>query len=245
MSSEPAAPKKQWYEILSVLTPLIVGIFVTFSGIVITNEFNQKQLQINSANNVTKLKIDDINTKRQLKLNEVTLLDKFHAKLISKDDDDRTYAYAMFDYLGHTELAIKIGAGRNDTALRPVLENVIAASDKEYSKLSKDLLTSIPAKIYLHIGNKSQHDQASKIEAALKDQKFLVQGIENLNGKATMPNITDVRYFNAEDLAAAESIKKILEENGIIEVKLNKLNKVKRYKVRPGSLEIWFADDVK
>jgi hypothetical protein len=242
MSSEPAAPKKQWYEILSVLTPLIVGFVVTLSGIVITNEFNQKQLKINSDNNASQQKINDDNAKRKLKLDEVILLDKFHPQLISEKVEDRTYAYAMFDYLGHTELAIKIGAGRNDTALRPVLENVIAASDKEYTKQSKDLLKTIPAKIYLHIGDENQRKRAIKIQIALDEQKFLVQGIDNVKGKANMPKITDVRYFNVEDQVAAESILKILKDSGVNKVKINK---VERYKVKAGSLEVWFADDVK
>lgn len=53
-----------------------------------------------------------------------------------------------------------------------------------------------------------------------------------------MPNATSVRYFNEEDRIAADAIASTLKQSGATDAVTQK---VTRYKVRPGSLEIWLS----
>jgi hypothetical protein len=60
-------------------------------------------------------------------------------------------------------------------------------------------------------------------------------------GKAELPEKTNVRYFNVEDGPAAETIAELLKTNGVPDAYV--YNVSHRFKVKPGSLEVWFSPD--
>ena len=62
-----ASKKKPWYEIVAALTPLILGLAVAGVGAVFTQVYNF----------------------RQLRLNELNLLENFHSLLVSEKEYDR------------------------------------------------------------------------------------------------------------------------------------------------------------
>ncbi|MDO9227896.1 MAG: LytR C-terminal domain-containing protein [Pseudomonadota bacterium] len=97
------------------------------------------------------------------------------------------------------------------------------------------VLASIPARVFIHVGDEGQRVAATTLGEALKRQGFAVQGVEKV---AAVPNVTSVRYFNEEDSAAADSIASTLKQNGVTDAVAKR---VTRYKVRPGSLEVWLS----
>ena len=99
-------------------------------------------------------------------------------------------------------------------------------------------LTRISARVYLQIISETQRVKADEIVLALKQLGFVVPGVENVAAKANPPKSTEVRYFNAEDKSAAESIALLLRKNGIADAYAKN---VTRFKVTPGSLEVWFS----
>jgi hypothetical protein len=213
----PESPsRKTWYEILASLTPLIVGVCVSGVAAFYT--------QLNNA--------------RQLQLNQITALDKFRGLLLSESNADREFAYASFAALGYESLALKIIQTQQDPAGRAVAEGIKESGSSADKAEAVAALVSIPARVFIHVGDEVQRASATALGEALKRQGFAVQGVEKV---AAVPKVTSVRYFNEEDRAAADSIASSLNKNGVPDAVAQK---VTRYKVRPGSLEVWLAAPV-
>jgi len=92
------ARKDNWDK-LGILVPLIVGIAVAGVGGWFTYTSNE----------------------HQLKLNQIQALDKLRPLLVSSRPDERTFGYSAFYALGYGELAIKMIAAAKDESGRPVL----------------------------------------------------------------------------------------------------------------------------
>lgn len=208
-----AASKKPWYEVLASLTPLIVGVCITGVAAFYT--------QLNNA--------------RQLQLNQITALDKFRPLLVSGNDADREFAYASFAALGYESLALKIIQTKQDPAGRAVAEGIKEGGSSANQAEAVAALASIPARVYIHVGDEGQRAFATKLGESLQRLGYSVQGVEKV---AAVPTATSVRYFNEEDRAAAEAITVALKQGGASDATPQK---VTRYKVRPGSLEIWLS----
>jgi hypothetical protein len=211
-----ATPKKTWYEILSALTPLIVGVCVTGVAAIYTH----------------------LNNSRQLQLNQITALDKFRPLLVSDNDADREFAYASFAALGYEQLALKIIRTKRDTAGRAVVEGIKETSTGADQAEAAATLATIPARVFIHIGDEGQRAVATRLGEALGRAGYAVQGVERVSA---VPNTTSVRYFNEEDRSAAESIAGTLRQTGASDAVAQR---VTRYKVRPGSLEVWLSSAV-
>ncbi len=211
----PPMPTKPWYEVLASLTPLIIGAGVTGVAAFYT--------QLNNA--------------RQLQLNQIAALEKFRPLLVSEDEAERAFAYASFEALGYQQLALKIIQAKRDSAGRAVVETIKADTGGAYQAEAAAALAVIPARVYLHIGDEAQRAWAAQLGQALQGAGYAVQGVEKV---AAVPGSTGVRYFNDEDRAAAEAIAKLLRDKGAAKAAAQQ---VKRYTVRPGSLEVWLAAD--
>lgn len=210
----PDSPiKKPWYEVLATLTPLIVGVCVTGVGAFYTH----------------------VNNSRQLQLNQITALDKFRPLLLSESNADREFAYASFAALGYESLALKIIQTKQDPAGRAVAEDIKESGSGADKAEAVAALASIPARVFIHVGTENQRVAATALGETLKRQGFAVQGVEKV---AAVPSATSVRYFNEEDRAAADAIATTLKQNGAADAVAQR---VTRYKVRPGSLEVWLS----
>lgn len=205
--------KKPWYDVLASLTPLIVGVCVTGVATFYT--------QLNNA--------------RQLQLNQITALDKFRPLLVSDNDADREFAYASFASLGYESLALKIIQTKQDPAGRAVAEGIKESGSSADQAAAVAALTSIPARVYIHVADEGQRGIATTLGESLKRHGYAVQGVVR---NALAPHTTSVLFFNEEDRADAESIASTLKEGGAIDAVAQK---VRRFKVRPGSLEVWLS----
>lgn len=210
------AVSKRWYEILSSLTPLILGLAATGLGTFFTATNDAQQAQ----------------------LNRITALDKFRPLLSSNNESDREFAYSAFAALGYEALALKMIRVTQDPAGRAAAEEIKQSSGAAERAAASAVLSATPAKVYIHIASESQRDPAKALAEKLRAGGHASQGIENILGKATPPAQTTVRYFNPEDQAAASSIvdslKAIGETSAVAQI-------VTRYRVRPGSIEVWFG----
>jgi len=209
-------PKKSAVEILTSLTPLILGILITGVGAFFTHVYNFRQLQ----------------------LNQLTALDKFRPLLVSERPEEREFAYASFAALGYQELALKMINVRQDGAGRAVAQEIKATGDFAAKTAATDTLSRIPAQVYLHIADESTRPKATAISAALKATGLQPMGIENITGKAIAPSKTQVRYFNDGDKDDAEAIVNTLRRNGVDDAAAQRISILK---ARPGSIELWFG----
>lgn len=214
--------KKPWYEVLAALTPLILGLCVTGVGTFFAQVYNFRQLQITQLN----------------------ALDKFRSLLVSENPYDREFAYASFAALGHEQLALKLIQLKQDSAGRAVAQEItLSASASGAAKADASAaLSMLPAQVYVQIASESQRDKAKEVVAALQQRGYVTPGIENVAGKADSPKNTNVRYFNDGDKATAEAIVAVLKEKGIATAYAYR---VAQFKVKPGSLEVWFSADTR
>jgi len=216
MGDQPQT-RKAWWEITSALTPLILGLCVTGVGVVFTNVYNFRQLQ----------------------LNQLATLERLHGSLVSDNDNDREFAYATFDALGYRELAFRLISIKNDSAGRALVQEVKARETGIARAEASAVLSRLSVFVYMQIAAEQQRAKAQIVRTALQKKGYLVPGIENIAGKADAPKQTAVRYFNEDDKANANTIIEILKDQGV----LADASLMSRLKARPGSIEIWFSAD--
>lgn len=212
--------KKPWYEVLSALTPLILGLCITGVGTFFTRVYDLRQLQ----------------------LNQLSALDKYRTLLVSDNPYEREFAYASFAALGYEQLAIKLIQIKQDAAGRSVVQEIKLTGTAAAKAEASTALSSLPIRVFLHIASEAQRGKAKDVIAVLQQRGYVTPGIENVSGKAVIPKNTNVRYFNDEDKPTANAIVTILKEKGISNAYAYR---VPRFKVSPGSFEVWFSAEVK
>lgn len=213
--SSPQTQKKSVIEILTSLTPLILGILVTGVGAFFTHVYNFRQLQ----------------------LNQLTALDKFRPLLVSEKPEEREFAYASFAALGYQELALKIINVRQDGAGRAVVLDIEATGDEATRAAATKTLSRIPAQVYLHIADEAARAKGLEVSELLRAAGLQPMGVENIAEKAKSPTKTQVRYFNDIDKDTSNAIVDILRTNGFADAYAQKIS---IHKARPGTIEIWF-----
>jgi hypothetical protein len=101
----------------------------------------------------------------------------------------------------------------------------------------------IAARIYVQIGDEDQRQRASEAVSLLQKKGYIVPGIENVGGKANIPSVSEIRYYQTDDVAQ-EDIKDIVSLLGGIGVNLRvPKNSLSSSGVRPRHYEIWFGKD--
>lgn len=86
--------KKDRWDKVSSITPLLAAILVSAIGGAFTYFYNERQLQ----------------------LNEITTLDKFRPELMSQNPQERKFGYMAFTKLGYEDFAIELIDAQKDTA---------------------------------------------------------------------------------------------------------------------------------
>jgi hypothetical protein len=123
MGQTGSAPEKRkdfWDKLVSV-TPLILGICVTGVAALFTQIYNY----------------------RQLELNRITALDKFRPLLTSNRPEDREFGYESFAALGHEQLAIRIIKLKKDEAGRSVLVELKQSADPQNQASAANALKAL------------------------------------------------------------------------------------------------------
>jgi hypothetical protein len=177
---------------------------------------------------------------RQLQLNQLAALDKFRPLLVSDNPYDREFAYASFVALGYEDLALKIIRVKADSAGRAVAQDIQLSGSSAAKVAASAALASLPAQVYIQIGTESQRAKARELSTALQQSGFQTLGIENVAGKAESPKTSEVRYFNDDDKQPAEAIAAVLRQQGVKDAQSRRITFLK---ARPGSIEVWLAND--
>lgn len=94
-----AKKRKDFWDKLSSITPLVLGVAITGVGAAFTHIYNFRQLQ----------------------LNQITALEKLRPLLTSNKPEEREFGYASFVALGYEDVAVRIIQINKDQSGRPVL----------------------------------------------------------------------------------------------------------------------------
>jgi hypothetical protein len=106
-------------------------------------------------------------------------------------------------------------------------------------------------RVYMHIANEAQRAAATNLREKLDDNQFAVIGIQNVGGRAYIPDTTEVRFFPFSNppatKKAALEIVDILNKNGVTKVKPSSVTPSERDRLQSSDInthfEIWFARD--
>jgi hypothetical protein len=135
---------------------------------------------------------------------------------------------------------------KQTTELVQHLEGANAVINKAIEEKSRS------GRIYIHIASESQREPARKLQAKLvENNQFVVIGIQNVGGRAYIPDTTEVRFFAFPDppttKQSADNIVGILRNNGISKVRSSYVIPSARDKRESSDIrthfEIWFARD--
>lgn len=120
----------------------------------------------------------------------------------------------------------------------------VAEQDKAAAQTVQEAFSNIPPRVYFHISQESQRDQARKVEIKLENAMesigLIVPGIELKPG----PKVSELRFFKSSERDEAKAIADELSKINVV-VKLTDLSK--RYEnstnIRPRHYELWLAKD--
>jgi acyl carrier protein len=116
-----ADKKKDLWDKIASVTPLVLGIAVTGVGAFFTQIYNFRQLQ----------------------LNQIAALEKLRPLLTAEKAEEREFGYASFAALGYEEIAIRIIKLKKDQSGRPVLAELEKASTPQIQENAREALKSL------------------------------------------------------------------------------------------------------
>jgi hypothetical protein len=102
-------PPKDFWDKLGALSTLFSSVVIGIVGLVVTSEFNQKQLEINQ-----------LQQQQQSDIELTKELEDLYPYLSADDPGKRKFGYAMFVALGREALALSLINANNDIAGQPV-----------------------------------------------------------------------------------------------------------------------------
>ena len=102
-------------------------------------------------------------------------------------------------------------------------------------------IAEIPPRIYIQIAREDQRKAAGEMARQLQARGFVVPGIENIQGKASVPSVTQLRYYQTG--ASQDDVNKISEYIRSINIKLDVPGPLRSGKARPRHYELWFSND--
>ncbi|HEY6206813.1 MAG TPA: hypothetical protein VIW21_11665 [Chthoniobacterales bacterium] len=91
------------------------------------------------------------------------------------------------------------------------IEQAVAA----FVSSQPDQQAPIRSRVYLHIADDKQRSKAEEFKRSLIKAGYLVPGIQNVGGKADIPDKLEVRYFARDSEPEAKKILGMLEEKGV------------------------------
>ncbi|MBX7221599.1 MAG: hypothetical protein K1Y36_16735 [Blastocatellia bacterium] len=202
------------------LSTCVVGAISFFYNVHQNNEKLAREQQAATE----RREIEEKQVKAQIINRNANLVITLLPYLASADDKQRNLALAVSGYLrqkgelpGELEAAlVAVAAGDSSRTTPEKLKQMEAAAaiidQGQGTKLPDSLLTGIPARVYLQISRESDRPLAQKIQSRLRESFFLVPGIAVVQGKATQPNQTEVRYHQDEELPEARRILDVVKQ---------------------------------
>ena len=101
----------------------------------------------------------------------------------------------------------------------------------------------IAARVYIQIGDEAQRARAAEVVRLLQKRGYIVPGIENVGSKARIPDHSQLRYYQSDSIAQADTkdiITTLREVN--IPIQLPDAPNTSS-NVRPRHYELWFGKD--
>lgn len=102
-------------------------------------------------------------------------------------------------------------------------------------------VASLPPRVYIQVPGETQRPLAQSLQSKLRASGFIVPGIENIGGKAIVPEQTEIRYYRDEEKGEASRVITILKDAGV-QVK-DEPQKIpgKGGGTRPRHYELWIS----
>jgi hypothetical protein len=100
----------------------------------------------------------------------------------------------------------------------------------------------IAARIYIQIGDEDQRARATEAVQVLQKSGYIVPGIENVGSKANIPSRSQLRYYQTDSVAQADT-KDIISTLRGINIPIELAPPLTSRNVRPRHYELWFGKD--
>jgi hypothetical protein len=209
-----------WYEILSKITPLLLGVFITGGGIWATNHVQEAQLQ----------------------LSQINSLFGFLPKMRSTDPAECVSAFEAFNGDGLEVLLINIVDRTKEPCGRPRLRAIAASNNREAKALAGKALHNLPIQVFMHIDSDAQAVAANHFAQAVDGYgaheeigpTFSYRGVAVVGNNS--PAQPEIRYFVDSDRADAEQLAVLYRQS--IEGPAPSVE-LKTMMAKPGTLEVW------
>ncbi|MEK1938765.1 MAG: hypothetical protein AAAB16_00200 [Pseudomonas sp.] len=125
-----------------------------------------------------------------------------------------------------------------ELSLKTNLAEKISIRNESLMPVQSAVQRPITRRVYIHINDEAQRQPMKELQNNLSGLGFAVPGIENISGKAQIPDKTNVRYFHDADKEQAVIVAEQLTAAGFADAY--------PYRVRStnapvGSLEVWLS----
>lgn len=225
--SHAEVPKLNLRRLESIQRVLRYGaaiVLVVFVGLIALSGYNLKQI-----NNKIELKNGELEAKREEHRQMDKSLNEKQAMLEQKQAQFDSLNRAYGETLRQLEKADPIQASKVQEAVEKTLETT---AEKTSDRLR------IPPRIYIHIARDDQRERAREIARQLQAKGYVVPGIENVKGKASIPPISELRYYPTSETKDVNDISEYLRSHNI-PIRPNQLYSGR---VRPRHYELWFGE---
>jgi hypothetical protein len=142
-AAPPAPPKKDIWERLSTLSTISSSLILGLVGLVATNIYNDRQLDQQRLENERTNALKQAESESHARIEQAQVLDKFLHYVVSNDQQQREFGYAMFASLGEGELALRIITFRKDPAGVQLAQGLKNSSDPATREAATRALLSI------------------------------------------------------------------------------------------------------
>jgi hypothetical protein len=116
---------------------------------------------------------------------------------------------------------------------------VTAKTDSAFSENVNKQVENIQARVYIHIQDENQRNDAKQIENKLGEKGLIVPGIERVNKG---PTTTELRYFRKSEETEVNEIVKLLHQLSITDAKSQYIAGYEdSSSIRPQHYELWFS----
>jgi hypothetical protein len=124
-NGDDTTPKKDFWDILSAIGPLVAGLIVSGIGAVFTYNYNQRQIEIQ----------------------EVQTVEKFFPHLLSDNQESKELAILAISSLGNTKLATELAVRYPSTGTTAALQSISNGGVEKDRDLANEALSSLNRKL--------------------------------------------------------------------------------------------------
>jgi len=143
LSRKSAPPSKDFWDKLSALATLISSVVIGSAGVLATNLFNERQLDLKQLEATQQEARLSAQATQQSLIAQAKELETLLRYVSSKDDAQRAFGYAMFVALGQGDLAAKLIGSTRDQAGKTVVEGLVTSTNVDVASAARSALLSL------------------------------------------------------------------------------------------------------